>query len=173
MAGEAQKVGFDARAFRSALGMFATGVAVITARTEGAQHAGLTVNSFSSVSLDPPLVLWSLSLYSASLPLFQHCSHYAINILSANQIDLSQRFATSDNEKFAGLDFSPGVGGAPLLPGCCAWFECRNEARHAGGDHIIFVGLVERFRREDREPLVFQGGRYRKVVPLPAGEGSG
>jgi flavin reductase (DIM6/NTAB) family NADH-FMN oxidoreductase RutF len=118
-------------------------------------------------------VLWSLSLYSASLPLFQHCSHYAINILSANQIDLSQRFATSDNEKFAGLDFSPGVGGAPLLPGCCAWFECRNEARHAGGDHIIFVGLVERFRREDREPLVFQGGRYRKVVPLPAGEESG
>lgn len=158
--------GFDTRAFRTALGMFATGVTVITTRSEHGEYAGFTASSFNSVSLDPPLVLWSLSLYSPSLPVFQNCSHYAINVLAADQADLSQRFATQAIDRFAGVEFSPGVGGAPLLPGCCAWFECRNEVRHAGGDHIIFVGLVEKFAHHDRAPLVFQGGRYRGLVDL-------
>ena len=166
MAADPQTGGVDARAFRNALGMFATGVTVITTRAQSGEYAGLTVNSFGSVSLDPPLVLWSLSLYSPSLPAFQNCGHYAINILALDQVDLSTRFAASNTDRFAGLDFMPGTCGAPLLPGCCAWFECRNEARHAGGDHIIFVGLVERFRREDREPLVFQGGRYRRLLDV-------
>lgn len=167
---------FDTRAFRSALGSFATGVTVITARGANNELAGLTVNSFASVSLTPPLVLWSLSLYSPVLAVFQHCSHYAINVLAADQADLSDHFAKSTNdrsgEKFSGLEFDTGRGGAPLLPGCCARFECRNETRHAGGDHLIFVGLVEKFVREDRAPLLFQGGRYRRLEAVEAREKS-
>ncbi len=161
---------FDTRAFRNALGSFATGIAVITARGAKGELAGLTVNSFASVSLDPPLVLWSLSLYSPSLAVFQNCSHYAINILSAAQVDLSQRFSRPSDggsaDKFAGLEFSSGNGGAPLLPECCAWFECRNETRHPGGDHLIFVGLVEKFLRTERPPLLFHGGQYRTLGEL-------
>lgn len=158
---------FDTHAFRAALGTFATGVTIITTRSDSGEYAGLTANSFNSVSLDPPLVLWSLSLYSPSLPLFQNCSHYAINILAQDQMELSRRFAMSNIDKFAGLDFVLGAGGAPLLPGCCAWFECRNEVRHAGGDHIIFVGLVETFlRHEGIAPLVYQGGGYRGLTDL-------
>ena len=159
---------FDSREFRSALGSFATGIAVITTRGAKGELAGLTVNSFASVSLDPPLVLWSLSLYSPSLAAFQNCSHYAINILSAEQEDLSKRFSRPSEAmpggKFAGLDFELGGGGVPLLRDCCAWFECRNETRHAGGDHLIFVGLVEQYRREDRPPLLFHGGQYRTLA---------
>lgn len=157
---------FDQRAFRTALGSFATGVTVITARGDNGKLAGLTVNSFASVSLDPPLVLWSLSLYSPALAVFQHCSHYAINVLAADQAELSDHFAkpTTDHaeDKFSGLKFDLGSGGAPLLPGCCARFECRNETRHAGGDHLIFIGLVEKYQREERPPLIFQGGQYRR-----------
>ena len=160
---------FDPREFRNALGCFATGIAVITARDAHGGLAGLTVNSFASVSLDPPLVLWSLSLYSPSLARFQNCSHYAINVLAADQMDLSQRFSRPSDDlpggKFAGLAFDCGRGGAPLLNDCCAWFECRNETRHPGGDHLIFVGLVEDFRRSERPPLLFHGGRYRTLAP--------
>ena len=156
---------FDKRAFRTALGSFATGVTIITARGANGKLAGLTVNSFASVSLDPPLVLWSLSLYSPALAVFQHCSHYAINVLAADQIELSDHFAkpTIENadDKFSTLKFDAGSGGAPLLPGCCARFECRNETRHPGGDHLIFIGQVEKYSCEERAPLLFQGGRYR------------
>lgn len=160
---------FDSREFRHALGCFATGIAVVTARDQQGEPVGLTINSFASVSLDPPLVLWSLSLYSPSLAVFQHCSHYAINILSADQLDYSQRFSRPGEtaaSKFTGIDFAQGAGGAPLLHDCCAWFECRNETRHAGGDHLIFVGLVEQFRRAQAAPapLLFHAGRYRYLV---------
>ncbi|OIQ99043.1 FMN reductase (NADH) NtaB [mine drainage metagenome] len=161
---------FDPRAFRNALGSYTTGVAVITTRTQDGSAAGLTINSFASVSLDPPLVLWSLSLYSLSLPAFQNCSHYAINVLAQDQQALSQRFAAPQADKFVGLDFTVGAGGALLLPGCCAWFECRNETHHAGGDHLIFVGQVESFARFDRPPLVFQGGQYRQLDPSLNGQ---
>jgi len=154
----------DTRAFRNALGSFATGVTVITARGADGTLAGLTINSFASVSLDPPLVLWSLSLYSPTLAIFQNCSHYAINVLAQDQIPLSTRFASSLADRFAGLEFTAGSAGAPLLPGCCAWFECRNEMRHAGGDHLIFVGQVERYRQEPRAPLLFQCGQYRALA---------
>jgi len=156
---------FDARALRKALGSYTTGVTVITTRTSDGVTAGLTINSFASVSLDPPLVLWSLSLHSPSLPAFQNCSHYAINVLAQDQQALSQRFAATRTDKFAGLDFTLGAVGAPLLPGCCAWFECRNEAHHAGGDHLIFVGQVEGYARSDQPPLVFQGGQYHQLGP--------
>lgn len=150
----------DSRAFRAALGNFATGITVITTRTASGEYVGLTANSFNSVSLDPPLILWSLSLYSPTLPAFQRCSYYAVNILAADQIELSNRFAASEDDKFSGLEIRLGLGGAPLLSGCCAWFECRNEARHAGGDHLIFVGLVERFSHSDRAPLIYHRGKY-------------
>jgi flavin reductase (DIM6/NTAB) family NADH-FMN oxidoreductase RutF len=154
---------FDPRDFRNALGSFATGITVVTARAADGGLSGLTVNSFASVSLDPPLVLWSLSLYTPALAMFRDCSHYAINVLAADQFELSNHFAKAndDQERFADLAFDPGSGGAPLLRGCCAWFECRNETRLDGGDHLIFVGRVERYRYEDRPPLVFQGGQYR------------
>ncbi len=157
----------DPKAFRAALGQFATGVCIITARGPDGQPVGLTANSFNSVSLDPPLILWSLSLYSANLPAFQQATHYAVNILAADQVALSNQFASSREDKFDGVEFVPGLGGSLLLPGCCAQFECRNETRHAGGDHIIFIGLVERFARfEGRAPLVYQGGGYRGIAPL-------
>lgn len=155
---------FNSRAFRDALGSFATGVTVVTAQGADGALAGLTVNSFASVSLDPPLILWSLSLYSPSLPIFQNCSHYAINVLAQEQVELSNHFAATQTDRFAALEFNRGAAGAPLLPGCCAWFECKNEMRHAGGDHLIFVGLVESYRQELRPPLLFQGGRYRSLA---------
>ncbi|MBL8473131.1 MAG: flavin reductase family protein [Rhodocyclaceae bacterium] len=153
----------DTREFRRALGCFATGITVITARDAAGMPVGLTANSFNSVSLDPPLVLWSLSLYSNNLAAFQNCSHWAVNVLAADQQALSQRFAQTEGNRFGGLDFSEGLGGAPLLEGCCARFECRNETHYAGGDHLIFLGEVERYERFERPPLLYFGGRYRQL----------
>ena len=155
---------FDPRTLRDALGEFATGIAVVTASGADGQPVGVTINSFASVSLEPPLVLWSLGLHSPSLAAFESCSHYAINILAAGQEDFSQRFAQSQGDKFAGIDLQLGAGGAPLLPGCCAWFECRNELRYPGGDHVILVGYVEGFERQGKAPLIFHGGRYRSLA---------
>lgn len=154
---------FDARTFRDALGEFATGVAVVTARGADGHPVGVTINSFSSVSLEPPLVLWSLGLQSPSLAVFESCSHYAVNVLAADQTEFSQRFAQSQCDKFAGIESQTGASGVQLLPGCSAWFECRNEMRYPGGDHIILVGHVESFHREERPPLIFHGGRYRHL----------
>lgn len=149
------------RALRDTLGAFATGVTVVTALDPDGRAIGLTVNSFNTVSLDPPLVLWSLSLASPSLEAFRRASHFAVNVLAADQQALSERFAQRNSDKFAGLDWREGLGGVPLLPGCCAILECRNETQHAGGDHLIFIGRVEGCSRSDRAPLVFHGGRYR------------
>ena len=153
----------DLRHLRDALGEFATGVTVVTARGADGQPVGVTINSFASVSLEPPLVLWCLGLHSPSLAAFESCRHYAVNVLAADQIEFSQRFSQSQNDRFAGVDFQVGADGAPILPGCCAWFECRNEMRYPGGDHIILVGHVERFHREEKPPLIFHGGRYRTL----------
>lgn len=153
-----------ARAFRDALGMFVTGITVVTARDRELGCIGITVNSFNSVSLRPPLVLWSLSLNSPTLRAFERCSHYAVNVLAADQEALSRLFASAEPDKFASLDARQGRGGAPLLPGCCAWFECRNHARHPGGDHLIFVGEVERYECTTRLPLVYFRGAYRQLL---------
>ena len=149
------------RALRDTLGAFATGVTVVTALDEDGSAVGLTVNSFNTVSLEPPLVLWSLSLVSPNLPAFRAARHFAVNVLAADQQAISERFARRNSDKFAGVDWQGGLGGAPLLAGCCATLECRNEAQHAGGDHLIFIGRVERFARQARAPLLFYGGRYR------------
>jgi len=153
----------DTVALRAAMGAFATGVTVVTALAPNGRHIGLTVSSFNTVSLEPPLILWSLSLRSHSLQAFREADRYAVNVLALDQAELSQRFAMPLEDKFANLDISYGLGGVPLLPGCCAWFECRNEAQYQGGDHLILVGHVERHARTDKEPLIFHGGRYRAL----------
>lgn len=156
---------FDCRAFRNALGGFATGVTVVTAMAADGTPVGLTVSSFNSVSLEPPLVLWSLSANSPSLGIFESASHFAVNVLAANQEEVSNRFASRLEDKFDGVAWQPGLGGAPVLAGTCASFECANVARHAGGDHLIFIGQVERFTQDPAQPpLVFQGGRYRRLA---------
>ena len=154
------------RDLRSTLGSFATGITVITARTTDGEPIGLTISSFNSVSLEPPLILWSLSVNSPKLEAFRNASHYAVNVLSADQQWLSDRFAGRSNDRFADLTYRSGLSGAPLLEGCCAWFECANDTQHAGGDHIIFLGHVERVAQgEAQSPLIFHSGRYRTLAP--------
>lgn len=151
---------FDARAFRNALGTFTTGVTIITARAEDGTPIGLTANSFNSVSLEPPMVLWSLAKSSRSLEAFKQASYWTVHILAAEQEDLSNRFASRGEDKFGGLDLESGLGDVPLLKGCTARFQCKASFQYEGGDHIIFVGEVVEFDRSDRAPLVFQSGKY-------------
>ena len=159
---------FSSSDFRAALGMFATGVTIVTARDATGQAVGLTANSFNSVSLAPPLVLWSLSRQAGSMPAFERGSHYAINILAAEQHALAERFASKIIiNRFDGVAFHAGVGGAPILEGAAAVFECFNRSRYEEGDHVIFVGEVERCeRREGALPLIFHAGRYFTELPL-------
>ena len=158
---------FSSREFRASLGMFATGVTIVTARTVTGELVGLTANSFNSVSLDPPLVLWSLARAAGSMHAFSTGSHYAINILAADQKALAERFAAREPDRWAGVDFSDGVAGSPLLAGAAATFECFNRSRYEEGDHVIFVGEVERCsHRAGAQPLLFHGGRYYTELPL-------
>ena len=158
---------FDALHFRHALSQFATGVTVITTRLADGSFRGLTASSFNSVSLDPPLVLWSLSKHAGSMPAFTRGSHYAINILAAEQRQLAERFASKAADRFADVAFSDGAGGAPILEGAAAVFECFNRSQYEEGDHVIFVGEVERCsRRAGVTPLIFHGGRYFTELPL-------
>ncbi len=157
----------DRRDFRRALGQFATGVAVVTTRTSDGRKAGVTVNSFSSVSLDPPLVLWSLSRQAPSFTDFTHATHFAINVLAANQHHISRQFSTPLPDKFAGVEFVEGPAGVPLLQGVNAHFFCRNVRQYDGGDHVIFLGEVEDYKYTDGEPLVFHSGRYRLATRHP------
>jgi 3-hydroxy-9,10-secoandrosta-1,3,5(10)-triene-9,17-dione monooxygenase reductase component len=152
--------GFDAAEFRKALGSFATGVTIITTRAPDGAPVGLTANSFNSVSLNPPLVLWSLAETSLSLPAFRAAEHWAVHVLASDQEELSGRFARRGQDKFAGLEVDSGRGGVPLLRGCAARFQCRKAFQYQGGDHLIFVGEVLDFDRAESAPLVFHGGRY-------------
>ena len=158
---------FTRQDFRAALGLFATGVTIVTARAADGTPVGLTANSFNSVSLTPPLVLWSLSLQAGSMAAFATGSHYAIHILAAEQRELAERFATRGADRFAGLDWRPGIGGVPLLDGAAAVLECHNRSRYEEGDHVIFVGEVEQCRyRADASPLILHGGRFYTELPL-------
>ena len=165
---EPARAAFDMRDFRSALGTFATGVTIMTARGRDGEPVGLTVNSFASVSLDPPLVLWSQSLYAQSLAAFQEASHFVVNVLAADQVELSQRFAGAHDNRFLNVEHVVPEHGAPVIAGCAAHFECRNEARYYGGDHIIFLGRVERYAHTKRPTLMFCHGRYMRGRPLEA-----
>jgi flavin reductase (DIM6/NTAB) family NADH-FMN oxidoreductase RutF len=158
---------FDRRDFRRALGQFATGVTVVSARRKDGRRVGMTVNSFSSVSLDPPLVLWSISRQAPSFADFSESSHFAINVLAANQHHLSRQFSTPLPDKFAGVECTEGTGGCPLLKGATAHFVCRKVREFDGGDHIIFLGEVEDYRWTEGEPLVFHSGRYHVTTRHP------
>ena len=157
---------FDQRDYRNALGSFATGVTVVTTVDAGGRRYAMTVNSFAAVSLAPPLVLWSVSRESPSARAFQTATHFAINVLAADQVALSRHFARSSDDKFAGIAILPGFAGLPLIAGAAAVFQCRTETLYPGGDHEVILGRVEQYDYSDGEPLVFCRGRYKRGVNL-------
>ena len=155
---------FDSYEFRKTLGTFATGVTIVTTRAADGTAVGLTVNSFNSVSLDPPLVLWSLAKKSGSLPVFETADYWAVHVLSVGQEELAIRFARNGEDKFSGLTIQDGPEKMPLLTGCAARLQCKTSFRYEGGDHIILVGEVVHFERSNLPPLVFHGGKYMVAV---------
>ena len=146
--------------FRKALGAFPTGVTVISTRNPEGYPVGVTCSSFNSVSLDPPLILWSLAKTAYSRSTVETAVHWAVNLLSSDQEALSNQFSKAGKQKFADVEAEEGIGGIPLLTGCCARFQCATEHLYDGGDHLIFVGRVLSFDRSDRLPLVFHSGQY-------------
>ena len=151
---------FSSQELRAALGQFATGVTIVSTLDAQGRPVGLTANSFNSVSLEPPLVLWSLARRSGSLPAFAGCAHFCINVLTADQRWLAERFASKALDRFEGVAWHAGVGGSPVIDGAAAVFECRHHSHHEAGDHLIFIGQVERCsRRLGAPPLLFVGGR--------------
>ncbi|MGI9492504.1 MAG: flavin reductase family protein [Geminicoccaceae bacterium] len=150
----------DPKSLRQALGCFATGVAVITTLGDWDAPVGLTVNSFSSVSLDPPLILWSLSHNAPSFGAFQRHDGFAVNVMSVDAKDLVLRFARPSADKFKGVVWTSGYLGVPLLDDVVATFECRTESRIAKGDHEIYVGRIVRYVSTDRSPLIFHRGSF-------------
>jgi 3-hydroxy-9,10-secoandrosta-1,3,5(10)-triene-9,17-dione monooxygenase reductase component len=157
---------FDKRDFRAALGAFPTGVCLVTALAPDGSRVGMTANSFSSVSLDPPMVLWSLARTAASAPVFRDAEYFAINVLAASDEPLSRHFSRSSADKFSEVAarFTPGIGGVPVLQGAVATFECHSRHRYYGGDHIILIGVVESYRHRDDAPMVFHRGRYSQLT---------
>ncbi|MEZ5708608.1 MAG: enoyl-CoA hydratase-related protein [Blastomonas sp.] len=150
---------FDPRSFRDALGQFATGVTIITTRASDGTPAGVTCSSFNSVSLDPPLILWSLARTSRSMAAFEQSDAFAVHVLAADQDPLANHFASKAEDKFAGLEFGGGEG-PPLFDGCSARLTCAMRHRYDGGDHVIMVGEVLEFEHDSRAPLLFHGGGY-------------
>lgn len=157
----------DGRALRQAFGKFTTGVTIVTADVAG-KRVGMTANSFSSLSLDPPLVLWSVRKTSTNYEDFLVAKHFAVNVLSTSQIELSQRFAKSSETKFEGVTHGVGVGGSPIFEDATAIFECATDAVHEAGDHIIMIGRVEKVSLSDQRPLVFSEGRYSASIEHPS-----
>lgn len=158
----------DSRAFRSALGHFATGVCVVTTVGPDGEEVGVTVNSFASVSLDPPLVLWSLDRASDRFPIFMAADHFIVNVLDGAAQHLSHRLSRKGERSIATELCARGLTELPILKDALAHFECKVEARHEGGDHVIFVGRVVSFdHKKDGDPLLYYRGRYRAL----SGEG--
>jgi len=156
----------DIRSFRRCLSQFGTGVTVITAQA-GNERIGVTANSFSSLSLEPPLIVWAINKQARSYPIFASATHFAVNILAADQIDVSRCFSTPSTDRFAQVPWSYGETGAPVLGNVLAVLECQRHAVHEGGDHVLMVGRVMRFSRFDKEPLLFVQGRYGVAVDHP------
>jgi len=149
------------RALRNALGRYTTGVAIITCMDADGSPVGLTANSFSSLSLDPPLVLWSLRSQSSQMAAFSQAQHFAINVLAEAQVELSRRFSSSTLDRFTEGAWAPGIGGAPVLSACVAVFECETASQQPAGDHVLFIGRVLAVLEAQLPPLVFQAGHYR------------
>lgn len=150
----------DPRRFRDALSSFATGVTIVTARDSDGEPIGMTASSFNSVSMDPPLVLWSVTKAALSAKAFKEAGHWAVHVLATDQVALSNSFATSGADKFADVNWSENADGVPIIDGCVACFQCRCWETYDGGDHWILVGEVVDLAREPREPLVFCSGSY-------------
>lgn len=148
------------RELRNALGCFATGVTVVTALSPEGTPVGLTVSSFNSLSLDPPLVLWSLGVASPLAQAFERATHFAVNVLTEDQLEISQRFTLRAVDKFEKLKTRAGAGGAPLIDGCAATLECRRHSQQRHGDHILFIGEVERVSATSARPLLYMHGHY-------------
>ena len=156
---------FDQRAFRNALGRFATGVTVITTVGPSDKPEGMTANSFSGLSLEPPLVQWCIGKSVPTHDIFAGADHFVINILRADHKHLSNQFATPAEDKFVGVDWRPGLGGCPIVGEPLALFECRNAAQYPAGDHTILIGAVERFEYKEGDPLLFSSGKYALAAP--------
>lgn len=156
----------DPALYRDVMGAFPTGVTVITLAMPEGQRIGVTASSFNTVSLDPPLILWSLALKAPSLQAFRAVEHFAVNILADDQRDTALQFARPSDDKFAGIGTSTGLTGAPLIDGALAHIECRVAARYPGGDHEIMLGEVVAMRRRDGKPLVFQRGAFHGLLPV-------
>ena len=159
---------FDPLALRRAFGSFGTGVTVVSTLGAGGRLVGVTANSFSSVSLDPPLVLWSLNQRSPSLAAFDGCGRFVVNVLALDQAAISRRFASSQLDKFEGVAFQRGIAGLPVIDDCAATFECRIEQRLPVGDHILFIGRVEAFAQHRRAGLLYVQGHYAQGASLDA-----
>ena len=150
----------DNRSLRTALGQYSTGVTIVTCRGVDGQAVGLTVNSFGALSLEPPLVLWSLRLTSSSLAPFDAARHFAINVLAESQVDLARRFAAPMPARFEQGAWHDGLGGVPLLASCAATFECEPSSVQDAGDHRLFIGRVLRVRADATAPLVYHRGHF-------------
>jgi 3-hydroxy-9,10-secoandrosta-1,3,5(10)-triene-9,17-dione monooxygenase reductase component len=150
-------------ALRSALGRFATGVTIVTCLDAEGAPVGLTVNSFTALSLQPPLVVWALRTESPSLQAFEAAGHFVVNVLGEGQLELSKRFAAHAADKFGAGRWGTGRLGAPVLAGALAVFECTTESAQVHGDHVLFVGRVDHCAAHAGAPLVFHAGRYRRL----------
>ena len=149
----------ESKNLRRTLGCFVTGVAVVTTKDENTPPSGMTINSFSSVSLDPPLILWSLSLESARLDIFERAEYFAINILAGDQLKLCQHFSSTKSDLFADIAWQPSAHGQPILDGVVASLECRTWKLYEGGDHIIILGEILAHQNQDKPPLIFSKGQ--------------
>ena len=154
----------DTRELRNALGAFATGVTIVTTIDGSGGPVGMTANSFASVSLDPPLVLWSVSRGHDVFQAFYGSDYYAVHVLGQDQQEASNRFANADIDRFDGVEYDRGVGGLPLLKTYCARFQCRVEHRYDGGDHVILVGRVVEMDHRPSDPLIFHGSEYKQLA---------
>ena len=159
--------GMDPKDLRRAFAQFGTGVTVVTAKAQDGLKVGVTANSFNTVSLSPPIVLWSLSRNSPSLEAYRSAGHFAVNILSLTQIELSRRFSRPSADRFEGLNITEGHQGAPLLEQCSATLECVTLSEQTVGDHVLFLGQVERYHYASKAPLLFFNGQYMQSADLP------
>ncbi len=156
---------FPPELYRQVMGCFPTGVTVMTAALPDGTRVGVTASSFNTVSMDPALILWSLSLRAPSLAAFRAADHFAVNVLADGQDGLARQFARASEDKFAGVATRQGQTSAPLIDGALAHIECRVAARHPGGDHEILLGEIKALSHGKGEPLVFRGGRFCRIAP--------
>ncbi len=160
------QVNFDKNEFRKTLGQFATGVTIVTTNDKGGLPVGMTCSSFNSLSLDPPMVLWSIAKSAYGLQAFSSAKYFNVHVLCSDQDQISNNFAKAGHDKFKGIKFSKGLGGIPILERYAALFECETTHQYDGGDHIIMVGTVIAFKHKKSNPLVFHGGCYAGIDSL-------